>query len=259
MQIVFEKFLLRAEPPLMKAFLLTAGRGTRLRPLTEKLPKCLLPIRGIPILQIWLELCCRFGIDEVLINIHSHADAVRQFVQRKGNTVKIHLFEETTLLGSAGTLLANRDWVARESAFWVLYGDVLTTVNLNHMMDFHRSHGQLATLGVYEVPDPSRCGVVEADKRGIIRSFVEKPVAPSSHLAFAGLLVGTWPLLDAIPRQVPADIGFHVLPQLVGRMAAYRISDYLIDIGTTENYEVAQRDWPGFQSPHEDGAQCSGA
>jgi mannose-1-phosphate guanylyltransferase len=64
----------------LKAFLLAAGHGTRLKPLTDQIPKCLLPIQGIPMLQIWLNVCARFGIHEVLINIHSHAEAVRQFL-----------------------------------------------------------------------------------------------------------------------------------------------------------------------------------
>jgi len=82
----------------------------------------------------------------------------------------------------------------------------------------------------------------------IVREFVEKPVTPSSNLAFSGIMVGSPALLDFVPRQIPADIGFHVLPTLAGRMAAYRISSYLLDIGTPENYNAAQVAWPGFSS-----------
>jgi NDP-sugar pyrophosphorylase family protein len=78
---------------------------------------------------------------------------------------------------------------------------------------------------------------------GTIREFVEKPERPRSNLAFSGLMIATPALLDAIPRKLPADIGFDVLPQLAGRMMAYTISDYLIDIGTMENYYQAQRSW----------------
>src|SRR5260370_17833066 len=92
----------------MKAFLLAGGHGTRLKPLTDGIPKCLLPIRGIPMLQIWFDLCRRYGIDEVLINLHSHAEAVRKFIEKNRNSLNVHLFEEQILLGSSGTLLANR-------------------------------------------------------------------------------------------------------------------------------------------------------
>jgi mannose-1-phosphate guanylyltransferase len=232
--------------PSMKAFLLAGGHGTRLKPLTDGIPKCLLPIRGIPMLQIWFELCRRHGIDEVLINLHSHAEAVRRFIEENKNGLRVHLFEEEILLGSAGTLLANRHWVRKETAFWVFYADVLTTADMNHMLDFHRRRAQIATIGVSEVPDPTRCGIVQLDELGIVRAFVEKPTVPFSHLAFSGLMLATPHLLDDIPEHSPVDLGLHVLPRLVGRMAAYRISDYLLDIGTPENYRAAQLNWPGI-------------
>jgi len=230
----------------MKAFLLAGGLGTRLRPLTDKTPKCLLPIQGTPILQIWFELCRRYGIEEVLINVHSHGDAVWKFIEEYKDGLKVHLFEETELLGSAGTVLANRDWVSKESSFWVFYADVLTKTNLNEMLAFHNSRGHIATIGVYEVADPSRCGIVQVDDSGIVRDFVEKPEVPRGNLAFAGLMLATPVLLSAIPDISPVDLGFHVLPLIVGRMAAYRITDFLIDIGTLETYRTAQGTWPGL-------------
>jgi mannose-1-phosphate guanylyltransferase len=197
-------------------------------------------------LRIWFELFRRYSIDEVLINLHSHADSVRQFIEKNKNGLKVHLFEEKTLLGSAGTLLANRSWVRHEASFWVFYADVLTTVDMDRMLDVHRRCGQIATIGVCEVPDPTRCGVVQIDGAGIVRSFVEKPAVPIGRLAFSGLMLASPLLLDAIPKQSPVDLGFHVLPQLVGRMAAHQISDFLIDIGTIDTYRTAQLTWPGF-------------
>ena len=232
----------------MKAFLLAAGHGTRMRPLTDSVPKCLLPIRGVPILQIWLDLCQRHGIDEILINIHAHANAVREFLEKSSNAVKVSISEETLLLGSAGTLRANRQWLGSDSAFWVFYADVLTTANLAAILHLHMARSQVATLGVCEVPDPKRCGIVTLDQHDIVREFVEKPEVPSSCLAFSGIMVGTPALFEFIPSPAPVDIGFHVLPRLAGRMAAYRISDYLLDIGTPENYRSAQTNWPGFRS-----------
>jgi mannose-1-phosphate guanylyltransferase len=232
----------------MKAFLLAAGHGTRLRPLTDSIPKCLLPIRGVPILRIWLEICRRHGIDQVLVNLHAHATEVRAFLDKESKDIKVRVSEEPILQGSAGTLLANREWIGPDSLFWVFYADVLTTENLALMLERHKSHRQIATLGVSEVPDPSRCGVVTIDQENIVREFVEKPAMPSSNLAFSGIMIGSPAILDFIPRQIPADIGFHVLPRLVGQMAAFRISSYVLDIGTPENYKSAQVAWPGFPS-----------
>jgi len=232
----------------MKAFLLAAGHGTRLRPLTDSVPKCLLPVRGVPILQIWLEICRRLGIDQVLLNLHAHANAVRAFVEKESKDIEVHVSEEPVLLGSAGTLLASREWIGSDPLFWVFYADVLTTENLAPMLETHQQRRQIATLGVCEVPDPTRCGIVTVDPGNIVREFVEKPATPTSNLAFSGIMVGSPALLDFVPRQIPADIGFHVLPTLAGRMAAYRISSFLLDIGTPENYNAAQVDWPGFSS-----------
>ncbi len=237
----------------MKAFLLAGGLGTRLRPLTDSTPKCLLPVQGTPLLQIWFDIFRQYSIDEVLINVHSHAYGVRKFIDENKDGLMVRLFEEATLLGSAGTVLANREWVSKERSFWVFYADVLTTTNLNHMLAFHNSRGQIATIGVYEVPDPSRCGIVQLDERGVVLDFVEKPKTPVGNLAFSGLMLATPTLLDVIPDTSPADLGFHVLPQIVGRMAAYRIPDFIIDIGTLETYRAAQETWPGRSHSQEQG------
>ena len=237
----------------MKAFLLAGGLGSRLRPLTDSTPKCLLPVQGTPLLQIWFDIFRQYSIDEVLINVHSHGDAVRRFIDDHKDGLKVRLFEENTLLGSAGTVLANREWVNKERSFWIFYADVLTTTNLNQMLTLHNSQGQIATIGVYEVPDPSRCGIVQVNEQGVVLDFVEKPKAPAGNLAFSGLMLATPALLNFIPDNCPVDLGFHVLPQIVGRMAAYRIPDFVIDIGTLETYRIAQQSWPGHSQSQKQG------
>lgn len=232
----------------MKAFLLAAGNGTRLRPLTDSVPKCLIPIQGVPILDIWLDLCRCAGIGEVLVNLHAHADLVRSALAQRHNGVQVHAPYEPTLQGSAGTLRQNREWIANERDFWVFYSDVLTNIDLGRMLSFHRSKGVVATLGVYQVRDPERCGIVAFGEDFVIHEFVEKPAEPSTNWAFSGVMVATPELLYAIPREGPVDLGFHVLPKLAGKMAAYPISEFLMDIGTAENYQTAQTTWPGLQS-----------
>jgi mannose-1-phosphate guanylyltransferase len=229
----------------MKAFLLAGGHGTRLRPITDTVPKCLVPIRGTPMLSIWLDLCLRAGISEVLINLHAHAQTIEQYLGRLNSPVKVRVVHEGQLLGSAGTLATNRDWVEADPAFWILYSDVLTKTSLRRMGEFHTQHGPLATLGLYQVPDPSRCGVAITDDKGLITEFEEKPQVPRSSWVFSGLMVATPAVFDLIPRCVPADIAFHVLPRMLGKMMAYPIEDYLLDIGTMPNYETAQITWPG--------------
>jgi mannose-1-phosphate guanylyltransferase len=224
----------------LKAFLLAGGLGTRLRPLTDSVPKCLVPIRGRPLLDIWLELCARSGITDVLINLHAHSQPIEQHLKRSGSPVIVHVVQEDRLLGSAGTLAANRAWISSDSAFWILYSDVLTNTNLIRMSEFHSRHGGIATLGLYQVPDPSRCGVAIMDNEGAIVDFEEKPQAPRSNWVFSGLMIADRRLFDLIPPCVPADLAFHVLPRLLGQMRGYLIEDYVLDIGTLSNYERAQ-------------------
>ncbi len=193
-----------------------------------------------------MEICRKAGIDEVMINLHSHADIVRSWVENNRNGIRVRLAEEPTLLGSAGTVLASRDWVASESCFWILYADVLTNASLRRMLEFHLARRPAATLGLYRVPDPSRCGVVSFDEQMIIRDFREKPADPKSRWAFSGIMIATPELLNQIPSRYPVDLGFEVLPRLIGQMLAYPISDYLLDIGMLENYQAAQATWPGL-------------
>jgi mannose-1-phosphate guanylyltransferase len=196
-------------------------------------------------LEIWLALCRSHQISQVLVNIHAHANAVKSFVQAKDYGVQVTVVEEQELFGSAGTLHANRNWLAEDTKFWVFYADVLTSADLGAMLRSH-APGCAATLGVYSVPDPQRCGIVSVNPELMVTEFVEKPASPAGNLAFAGIMIGTQQLIDAIPDKPQADLAFDVLPKLVGKMRAYTISSYLLDIGTIENYAIAQQTWPGL-------------
>lgn len=233
----------------MKAFLLAAGLGTRLRPVTDKIPKCLAPIQGRPLLDIWFELLRHHGVRDVLLNVHWRAEAIREYVAGQNHGLRVRVFEEPELLGSAGTIAANREWVEGEDHFWVLFADVLTNADLSEIFRLHRAKAKMATLGVYPVPDPQRCGIVQLDEEGVVRQFIEKPANPPGNLAFSGVMVTTPEILAAIPSPRPIDLGSTVLPRLAGRMAAYPIQDFLLDIGTMENYLLAQSTWPGLRQP----------
>jgi len=242
---------------MKKAFLLAAGSGTRLRPLTNATPKCLLPIQGVPLLKIWLENCEAAGIREVLINVHSHPEKFRSFVSKSNSAVKVHIAEEKTLLGSAGTLAEHQSFVAGEDAFFVLYGDVLTNMSLLEMLAFHQSRKELVSLAIHQVSDATQCGVVSLDNKAVIKAFKEKPKHPESNWAFSGVMIAHPQVLDFVPMKRPADIGFHLLPMLAGKMAAFKISGYLLDIGTLQNYEAAQSSWPGLPKRSKETECCA--
>ena len=234
----------------MKAFLLSAGIGTRLRPLTNETPKCLLPINGKPLLQIWLEHLLKHGIKKVLVNTYWHHEKVEAFLEKwRSNHLRVVTFHEPELLGSAGTLLANKEWVEDGEPFLILYGDNLTNVNLTDMFAFHSQHGLPFTLGVFKTETPSQCGMAEVAEDGVVTNFVEKPNNPKSDLAAAGVYMADYRIFNFFPSleasQSPLDLGFHVIPKLIGKMKTYFIQDFLMDIGTPESYEKAQKLWKG--------------
>jgi len=233
----------------VKAFLLVAGRGERLRPLTDTVPKCLLPINGIPLLQIWLECLARAEIDEVMINTHWLHETVVAFVAdwvSHHKRIKISLFYEPVLLGSAGTLLANRNWTGREP-FFIIYGDNLAGIDLKKMMQFHKKNKQPLTIRVYRGADPERAGIVCLDENDIVVDFEEKPEKPKSDLGAGGIYIADYRIFDFFPapEERPAnealDLSYHVLPSMVGKMKAYDSGEFSMDIGTFQSYEDAQR------------------
>ena len=245
----------------MKAFLLAAGKGTRLRPYTDKHPKCLVPIHGTPLLAIWIDLLARHGVSDVLINTHHHADLVEDFVSRTRSRtpVMLHTIYEPQLLGSAGTLWANRGFVADQDDFIIAYADNLTNLNLTRMIDFHhytRCEGGLLTMGLIRAPDPRACGIVTLDPGHKIVKFVEKPENPESDLANGGVYIAGSPVFDFMRDRDQdesddglMDLGHHILPLMTGKMYGFEIApDYLKDIGTVSAYREALDQWPVRQA-----------
>ncbi len=227
----------------MKAFLLAAGVGSRLRPLTDTTPKCMLPIDGRPMLDIWLDALARAGVDEVLVNLHHLPEVVRRHVGARRDLPVVRLAYEPELLGSAGTLAAHRDWVRSEDFFLACYADNLTDFDLGSLIAEHRSHGDMATLAVFHSEWPSAGGVIELDEGGTMTGFTEKPADPVSDLTNAGIYAFN-PAVVAEVGPPPRDIGYHLLPRLVGRARAVPIDGYFRDIGTPEAYQRAREEWP---------------
>ena len=228
----------------MKAFLLAAGVGSRLRPITDTTPKCMLTVDGRPLLEIWLDAFAQAGVDEVLVNLHHLPDVVRSYLATRPGPPAVLTSFEPELLGSAGTLAANRDWVAGEDFFLACNADNLTDFDLRSLIKTQREHRPVATLGVFRSATPSTGGVLEADETGTITSFTEKPEHPVSDLVNAGLYAFTPGLLDQIAGQPPQDIGYHLLPGLVGRAKVVLVDGYFLDIGTPDAYRRACEEWP---------------
>ena len=231
----------------MKAFLLAAGLGTRLRPLTNDIPKCLVSLKGKPLLDYWFSLFAAHGVTEVLVNLHHHAEKVLAFLEASLYPFRIIPFYESTLLGSAGTIHANREWVTDEKSFLIAYADNLTNTNLSAFRRFHLEQDALLTMGLFETNRPKECGIALLDHEKNIVDFTEKPQQPKSTLANAGLYMASPGIFDYFQEDYPQDLGFDILPKLVGQMKGFHIEDYLLDIGNLERYQRAINDIESFK------------
>ena len=227
----------------MKAFLLAAGLGSRLRPITDVTPKCMVMIDGRPLLDIWLDAFVSARVDEVLINLHHLPDEVTRHLASRVGPPTVNAVFEPELLGSAGTLRANRHWVAGEDMFLVCYADNLTDFDLGSLVDTHTRHDWAATLTVFHSDRPAAGGVVELDESGMVIGFTEKPSHPVSDLTNAGMYAFNPIVLDDIGDESPTDIGYDLLPRLVGRAGAALLDGYFRDIGTVEAYRLAVSEW----------------
>jgi mannose-1-phosphate guanylyltransferase len=228
----------------VKAFLLAAGVGSRLRPITDTVPKCMVDIDGQPLLDIWLDAFADAGVDEILVNLHHLPDVVSSHLAARVGPPVVRTFFEPVLLGSAGTLAANRVWVQGEKFFLACNADNLTDFDLRSLIGSHREHDAIATLAVFHSPRPSTGGVVEVDATDRIIGFMEKPSHPVSDLTNAGVYAFNPSVLDEIDAAPPVDIGYYLLPRLVGRARAMPIEGYFRDIGTVDAYRRAREEWP---------------
>ena len=225
----------------MKAFLLAAGLGTRLRPITNEIPKCLVPINGKPLLEWWIKLFEKHGIKNVLINLHYLAEQVEKFIKNYDTDIEFEFFYEEQLLGSAGTIKANKSFIGNKR-FLIAYADNLTNFNITHFVNFHDSHTLPFSISLFRTDMPKMKGIVELDDENTVISFEEKPDKPKSNLANAGIYIAEPEIVELIDKE-QSDIGYDLLPKLIGMMKGYIDDYYLLDIGTHQHLEQANREW----------------
>nr|WP_281381000.1 nucleotidyltransferase family protein [Nocardioides panaciterrulae] len=229
---------------------MAAGLGTRLRPLTDHTPKCLVEVGGTTLLDRWLDTLADGGVDEVLVNVHHLADQVVSHVARRGDRPRVRIVHEPVLLGSAGTLRANHDFVDGEEMFLAVNADNLTDFDVQRLVKAHREGGAPATVTAFHADDPTRCGVLEV-RDGVLVGFQEKPQRPRGHLANAGIYAFHPDVLGLVEGPTPRDLGHHLLPRLVGRARVVDLGEaYLRDIGSPEALERARVEWADWEGGH---------
>jgi NDP-sugar pyrophosphorylase family protein len=224
----------------MHAFLLAAGEGRRLRPLTDSRPKPMIVMRGRPILEHNIRLLAAHGIRDIILNTYYlPATVMEHFGDGSRFGVRIVYSHEPSLLGTAGALNPARDILGER--FLLMYGDNLSTCNLSRLIEKH-GNGALATVALFERDDVFQSGVARLESDDRISAFIEKP-QPGHELSRwvnAGALVLEASVFDFIPRSGPSDIGRDVLPAALAagkRINGYRMTERLWWIDSLADYE----------------------
>ena len=226
--------------------MLAAGFGTRLRPLTDNIPKCLVPIHGKPLLGYWLEPLLTNGVERLLINTHYLPQAVREFVAVSAWRSRIDMVHEDILLGTGGTVLRNKTFFGGE-AFMVAHADNLTQFDVRGFIDAHRARapGVAITMMTFDTDAPETCGIVEQDAQGIVQHFHEKSPSPPGRRANAAVYIfepSVIEFLAALGKEV-IDLSLEVMPHYLGRIQGFHNTGYHRDIGTPESLRLAEAEF----------------
>jgi mannose-1-phosphate guanylyltransferase len=223
--------------------------GSRLRPITDTIPKCMVPIMGRPLLDYWLELLGpALDCSEIIINTHHLPEPVRRYVAQSPYRNKITLAHEEALLGTGGTLIAQLPNLLGDDAL-VAHADNLTLFKLSEFQSafFNRPVGCLATMMSFVTDSPQACGIIELDSRGVLKGFHEKVVDPPGRLANAAVFLFGREALDIIETMTvssPFEISLEIVPRFLGRMNTWHNTTYHRDIGNPASLAAAESDFP---------------
>ena len=217
----------------MNALLLSAGYGSRLRPITLNTPKCLVEINGKPLLSIWLNFL-ENHIDIVIINTHYLPEKIENFIRNSNWQNNVNLVFEEKLLGTAGTILKNRQFF--DKSFLVAHADNLTKFNLEEFKKKHelRSPGIEITMMTFETDDPKSCGIVEVNEFGIVTAFYEKINTFNGNTANAAVYIMEPTIINFIEslNKEFIDISVDIIPRFIGKIQVFKNNIYHRDIGT---------------------------
>jgi mannose-1-phosphate guanylyltransferase len=224
----------------VKAVILAAGKGTRLKGITERIPKPLLKVRGESILEHQLRLCAAAKIENVFINTHHLSEKIREFAGDGSRfSLKVAYSYEPELLGTAGALNNFRENLAGDDIL-VLYGDNYFDLDLQSLQRFHQEKHALVTAAVHHRDDVSQSGMIELDSDKRVKRFVEKPPVNerTSNLVSAGVYLLDPRVLNYIPPGY-SDFGYDIIPRLIAEnkpVFGYQLTSQLIAIDTPELY-----------------------
>jgi mannose-1-phosphate guanylyltransferase len=226
----------------MKAILLAAGFGTRLRPLTDTIPKCLVPIKGIPLLEIWLDRLSAAGVDSFLINTHYLHEQVKEFIKKSSYNDKVTLFYEPELLGTAGTLNANIDFFKGQDGM-LIHSDNYCLADIHEFINAHVNRPKVCvmTMMTFKTENPTQCGIIQLDENNIVTGMQEKVSNPDGNLANGAFYILSGDFQNYMRNELSTttDLSNEVLPTLMHKIYSYQTYKTFIDIGTPQTYQKA--------------------
>lgn len=231
----------------MKAMILAAGLGTRLRPLTNTIPKPLLPVGGTPLIVWNVLLLKRHGFREIVVNLHHLGPMIEQVLGDGSKFgVRIIYSQEPVILGTGGGIKQAEPYFSGEPVL-ILNGDTLVEVDLGGVWEFHQTRQAAATLVLREDADAARWGLVEVGAGDQIVRITGKGMLSSSPVIprmFAGIHILHPRLLQKVPKRVASSI---IDPYIAAiergeRVLGYDFHGYWSDIGTAERYAQAEKD-----------------
>ncbi len=234
----------------MKVLLLAAGLGTRLRPLTNTMPKCLVPINNKPLLEYWLDNLSKVGINEFIINTHYFNEKVENFVNNSKYKNQITLIHEKELLNTGGTILSNKNLFKENEEFMLVHADNLSFCNFQDFINSHINKNNKCdiTMMLFKTNVPKSCGIVELDENKIVQKFHEKVEVPPSNLANGAVYICNYSIFSYLESLNKKEIDFSldVIPNYLGNINTFLNNVYHKDIGTVESYTQAQKDIKNF-------------
>ncbi|HJP66263.1 MAG TPA: NDP-sugar synthase [Actinomycetota bacterium] len=221
----------------MKAVVLVGGEGTRLRPLTETIPKPLLPLVDRPFLDHVLDHLTRFGVDEVLLSSPYLGEVFEAYVRARRGAPRVTWVTEHEPLGTGGAI-ANTA-ASLSEAFFVLNGDILTDLDLGELWAFHRANDAMATITLTHVQDARPFGLVDLDERGSVLAFREKPSELVPGFVNAGTYVLEPGAIAGVDPGRAVSVEREIFPSLIGSGApvfGFVADAYWMDLGTPAKY-----------------------
>lgn len=252
----------------LTAVVLAGGKGTRLRPLTDNLPKPMLPVLNRPFLDFLIERLVSVGVTKIILAVgYKPESLVDRYGRGQGFGVEIDYTVEDSPLGTSGAVRAVLPQLTE--TFLVLNGDVVTSVDLRSMIDEHTERREFATIAIHEEEDPSRFGVVQIDGEGYVLRFLEKPKGPRfpSRLVNSGVYVLEPEALRFVPDTGPSMFEIDLFPNMLRmnmQVHSYTWDGYFLDMGTAESYLAINRDFlsgkvPTWHEPASDIIEGEGA